>query len=221
MERLTLEMVKEHPQVKVLIQKANDTLGVLGFTEHGFRHCSLVAGTARKLLLELDGSAEEAEKAAIAGYLHDIGNIMGRREHDTAGALIAMHILLDLGAPLEEIADIAAAIGNHDEQEGQVVNRLAAALILADKTDVHRSRVRNPDFATFDSHDRVNYAVKESNLKIDGKTKTVTLSLQIDTSICRVMEYFEIFLNRMVLCRRAASFLDTRFALIINDAQLL
>jgi HD superfamily phosphodiesterase len=221
MQRLTLEKVEEHPQVKVMIQKANDTLGALGLTEHGFRHCSLVAGTARMVLLELDGSPEEAEKAAVAGYLHDIGNVMGRRDHDAAGAIIAMQILQDLKAPLEDIADIIAAIGNHDEKDGQVVNRLAAALILADKSDVHRSRVRNPDFATFDIHDRVNYAVKDSNLKVDRKTRVVTLSLQIDTSISRVMEYFEIFLTRMVMCRRAASFLNARFALEINDAQLL
>lgn len=221
MEEITLEQVRNHPQVKVLIQKANDALGALGYTEHGFRHCELVAKVARQVLLDLDGSSREPETAAIAGYLHDIGNVMGRREHDVAGAIIAMQILQDLKMPLEEIADIIAAIGNHDEAEGQVVNRVAAALILGDKSDVHRSRVRNPDLATFDIHDRVNYAVEYSSLKVDSEQSVVTLALKIDTSISQVMEYFEIFLTRMVMCRRAASFLNARFALVINDVELL
>lgn len=221
MEEITLEQVRNHPQVKVLIQKANDALGALGYTEHGFRHCELVAKVARQVLLDLDGPSREPETAAIAGYLHDIGNVMGRREHDVAGAIIAMQILQDLKMPLEEIADIIAAIGNHDEAEGQVVNRVAAALILGDKSDVHRSRVRNPDLATFDIHDRVNYAVEYSSLKVDSEQSVVTLALKIDTSISQVMEYFEIFLTRMVMCRRAASFLNARFALVINDVELL
>lgn len=221
MEEINLDQVRRHHQVKVLIGKANDALGVLGYTEHGFRHCELVAGVARRILLELNGTSREPELAAIAGYLHDIGNVMGRREHDVAGAIIAMQILQELKMPLEEIADIIAAIGNHDEAEGQVVNRVAAALILGDKSDVHRSRVRNPDFVTFDIHDRVNYAVEDSDLRVDSKQRVVTLSLQIDTSISQVMEYFEIFLTRMVMCRRAASFLKARFALTINDVVLL
>ncbi|MEW5785342.1 MAG: HD domain-containing protein, partial [Bacillota bacterium] len=212
---LTLEQVREYPKVKVFVQKANDALGALGYTEHGFRHCELVARTARQLLLELDGSAAEAEMAAVAGYLHDMGNVMGRREHDVAGAIIAMQILEELRMPLEEIAEIIAAIGNHDEAQGQVVNRLSAALILADKSDVHRSRVRNSDFATFDIHDRVNYAVEDSRLHVEPRQRVITLSLQIDTSICQVMEYFEIFLTRMVMCRRAASYLSTRCARVI------
>jgi putative nucleotidyltransferase with HDIG domain len=221
MAEVTLEQVKDHPRVEILIQKANEHLGVLGYTEHGFRHCALVARTARQVLLELDGPAREAELAAIAGYLHDIGNVMGRREHDVAGAMIAMQILSELKMPLEEIADVIAAIGNHDEDQGQVVNRVAAALILADKSDVHRSRVRNPDFATFDIHDRVNYAVEDSRLQVEPHQRVITLVLQIDTSISQVMEYFEIFLTRMVMCRRAASFLKARFALIINNVELL
>ncbi len=221
MEEITLEQIRKHPQVKVLIQKANDALGALGYTEHGFRHSELVAKVARQVLLDLNGSSRETETAAIAGYLHDIGNVMGRREHDVAGAIIAMQILQELKMPLEEIADVIAAIGNHDEAEGQVVNRISAALILGDKSDVHRSRVRNPDFATFDIHDRVNYAVEDSSLKVDQNQRVVTLALKIDTSISQVMEYFEIFLTRMVMCRRAASFLNARFALVINDAELL
>ncbi|HOB87009.1 MAG TPA: HD domain-containing protein [Bacillota bacterium] len=218
---VTLEQVEKHPMVRVFIEKANEHLAVLGFTEHEFRHCRLVANRARKVLQELDGASREAELAAIAGYLHDIGNVMGRREHDVAGAMIAMQILRELGMPLEEVAEIIAAIGNHDEDEGQVVNRVSAALILADKSDVHRGRVRNPDFATFDIHDRVNYAVESSMLEVDPARRVITLSLQIDTAISQVMEYFEIFLTRMVMCRRAATFLRARFALIINDAELL
>ena len=207
--------------MKTLIQKADDNLGALGYTEHGFRHCRLTGKAARRVILELDGDTREAELAGIAGFLHDIGNVMGRREHDVAGAIMAMQLLQEMGIPLEEVVDISAAIGNHDEEEGRVVNRITAALILADKSDVHRSRVRNRDFATFDIHDRVNYAVEESRLNIDAENRVITLTLIIDTSMSQVMEYFEIFLTRMIMCRRAAAFIDTRFALAINDVDLL
>lgn len=172
-------------------------------------------------MIDLGFDEREAELAGIAGYLHDIGNIMGRREHDVSGSLMAFSILQEMGMPIEEAADVAAAIGNHDEEEGHVVNRITAALVLADKSDVHRSRVRNRDVSTFDIHDRVNYAAEESKLTIDPENKVITLNLRIDTSISQVMEYFEIFLSRMVMCRRAASFLGARFALIINDVDLL
>ncbi len=218
---VTLETIKNYEEVKILVGKADDALGALGYTEHGYRHSALVAKVARQVLMELNGSSREVELAGIAGYLHDIGNVMGRREHDVAGAIISLRILQKLEMPLEEIADIIAAIGNHDDVEGQLVNRVAAALILGDKSDVHRSRVRNPDFSTFDIHDRVNYAVQGSHLEIDREKRVVTLFLEIDTSISQVMEYFEIFLARMVMCRRAAAFLDARFALIINDVTLL
>ena len=221
MEVVTLSDVQDNNQVKTLIQKADDNLGTLGYTEHGFRHCRLTGKAARRVLSELGSDAREAELAGIAGYMHDIGNVMGRREHDVAGAIMALKILQEMGMPLEEAADVAAAIGNHDEEEGRVVNRITAALILADKSDVHRSRVRNQDISTFDIHDRVNYAVEESKLNIDPEKRVITLFLRIDTSISQVMEYFEIFLSRMVMCRRAASFLDARFALIINEVDLL
>jgi len=221
MALINLADVQENIQVKTLIQKADENLGTLGYTEHGFRHCRLTGKAARKVIAELGGDEREAELAGIAGYLHDIGNVMGRREHDVAGAVMALRILQDMGMQLDEAADVAAAIGNHDEEEGRVVNRITAALILADKSDVHRSRVRNRDVATFDIHDRVNYAVEESRLIIDPGERTITLLLRIDTSISQVMEYFEIFLTRMVMCRRAASFLDARFALIINEVDLL
>ncbi len=221
MDTVTIAMIQENIKVKTLIQKADDNLGALGYTEHGFRHCRLTGRAARRVIVELDGDSREAELAGIAGYLHDIGNVMGRREHDVAGAIMAMQILQELNMPLEEVADIAAAIGNHDEEEGRVVNKITAALILADKSDVHRSRVRNRDIATFDIHDRVNYAVEESRLNIDSENRVITLALKIDTSISQVMEYFEIFLTRMVMCRRAAAFMEARFSLTINEVTLL
>ncbi len=221
MDTVTLALIQENIKVKTLIQKADDNLGALGYTEHGFRHCRLTGRAARRVIVELNGDLREAELAGIAGFLHDIGNVMGRREHDVAGAIMAMQILQELSMPLEEVADIAAAIGNHDEEEGRVVNKITAALILADKSDVHRSRVRNRDIATFDIHDRVNYAVEESRLNIDSEGRVITLALKIDTSISQVMEYFEIFLTRMVMCRRAAAFMDARFSLTINEVTLL
>jgi uncharacterized protein len=221
MSRVNLNDVQNSEEIKTFIKKADENLGVLGYTEHGFRHCRLTAKAARRLLLELGSDQREAELAGIAGYLHDIGNVMGRREHDVAGAIMALKILQEMGMSLEEAVDVAAAIGNHDEAEGRVVNRITAALILADKSDVHRSRVRNRDISTFDIHDRVNYAVEESRLNIIPEKKVISLDLRIDTSISQVMEYFEIFLTRMVMCRRAASFLKARFALKINEVDLL
>ena len=220
MEEINLGDVQKDPRVYTFIKKANEHLGMLGYTEHGFRHSSLVAEEARNLLLGLGFSPREGEMAAIAGYLHDIGNVAGRKGHCQAGSLMALSILQDLGMSLEEVAEVIAAVGNHDEKEGQVVNRVSAALIMADKSDVHRSRVRNPDFSTFDIHDRVNYAVESSHLSV-YHDRIITLELKIDTEISHVMEYFEIFLSRMVMCRRAANFMDARFALMINGAQLL
>lgn len=220
-EVVNLAMIQDNIQVKTLLQKADDNLGTLGYTEHGLRHSRLTARAAKRVIVELEGEQREAELSAIAGYMHDIGNVMGRREHDVAGAILSMQILQEMGMPLDEVADIAAAIGNHDEEEGRVVNRITAALILADKSDVHRSRVRNRDFATFDIHDRVNYAVEESRLNIDPDRRIITLNLRIDTSISQVMEYFEIFLTRMIMCRRAAAHLEARFALNVNEVDLL
>jgi metal-dependent HD superfamily phosphatase/phosphodiesterase len=218
---LTFNEIRNNPGIITYIRKANEYLGVLGYTEHGFRHTELVAVTARRILMELGYNAREAELAAIAGYLHDIGNIVERTHHYFIGALMAMNILKELGMEEKEIAEVAAAIGNHDERYGHPVNNISAAVILADKADVHRSRVRNRDFATFDIHDRVNYAVEESELELDPVKRVITLKLKIDTRISRVMEYFEIFLSRMIQCRRAADFLRARFALVINESQLL
>ena len=221
MPLVTLDDVRKNNKVRVFIGKSDDFLEKLGYTEHGFRHSEIVARLARKIMSDLNLPDREGELAAIAGYLHDIGNVSGRNGHDFAGAMVAMEILQDLGMSYEEQADIIGAIGNHDEGEGRVVNRITAALILADKSDVHRSRVRNRDIAAFDIHDRVNYAVEESHIIVDCDEKLITLRLKINNDISHVMEYFEIFLSRMVMCRRAASFLDARFSLVINDAQLL
>ncbi len=218
---ITLDDIRNHPFVTACIQRANDNLGVLGYTEHSFRHTGTVARTAYRIMSEMGYTEREAELAAIAGYLHDIGNVVERSHHYYSGALIAMSVLRELGMENEEITTIAAAIGNHDEKNGHPVSNVSAAVILADKADVHRTRVRNRDFARFDIHDRVNYAVEESALELDPGERTVTLRLKIDTQISRVMEYFEIFLIRMILCRRAADFLSARFALVINEVQLL
>ncbi len=218
---VTLEAVKLDPLVDTFIQKGNEHLGIIGFTEHSFRHASLVASISRNILTRLKYPARETELAAIAGYLHDIGNVVSRHNHGQSGAMIALGALQRLGMAPEEIAVIIAAIGNHEEAYGQAVNTTAAALILADKSDVHRSRVRNDNVATFDIHDRVNYAVVHSFLRVEEGKRWINLELTIDTKICPVMDYFEIFLTRMILCRRAASHLDCEFALTINDVRLL
>lgn len=218
---ITLERVKENPHVKAFIQKGDENLEAMGFTEHSFRHTKLVADQARQILLDLGYGEREAELAAMAGYLHDIGNVVGRHNHEHIGAVMVFKIFADMGMPPEEIAVVISAIGNHDEREGHPVNPASAAVILADKSDVHRTRVRNKDFSTFDIHDRVNYAVVDSRLSVNTEKKVITLTLKIDKSISTVMEYFEIFLTRMVLCRRAADFLGFTFSLVINDSRLL
>ena len=221
MQTVTLEAIKKHPHVQTFIKKGDENLAAIGYTEHSFRHTELVAKQARAILLKLGYAKRDAELAAIAGYLHDIGNVVGRHNHEHVGATITLKILDDLAMPSEEIAVIISAIGNHDEQEGHPVNAVSAAVILADKSDVHRTRVRNTDFATFDIHDRVNYAVEESRMEVNGENKEISLTLKIDDSISTVMEYFEIFLTRMILCRRAADFLGLHFSLVMNDAKLL
>jgi len=218
---LRLEDIKSHSLVQTFIKKGNENLGAMGFTDHGENHVSLVADLSSQILLRLGYDQRTAELAGIAGYLHDIGNVVNRISHSQSGALIAMEILQRMQMDPEEIALITGAIGNHDEGTGQPVSVVAAALILADKSHVHRKRVRNADYATFDIHDRVNYAVQESTLNIDENAKIITMNLTIDTDICPVMEYFEIFLSRMLMCRRAANFLGCQFALIINGARLL
>ncbi len=218
---VSLQDIKNNPIVNTFIKKGNEHLGAMGYTDHGSLHIALVSSLSQEILLKMGFDQRTAELAGIAGYMHDIGNVINRQGHSQSGALMAMGILQKLGMDSEEIAYICAAIGNHDEGVGNPVNALAAALILADKSHVHRNRVRNSDVATFDIHDRVNYAVQHSILNIDTEDKVITMELGIDTEICPVMEYFEIFLDRMILCRRAAGFLGCEFELMINGAKLL
>jgi metal-dependent HD superfamily phosphatase/phosphodiesterase len=218
---VTLEQIRENPQVKTYITKANEHLGALGFTEHGFRHADLVSAIAGRILEELGFSQREVELARISGYIHDIGNLVARSDHGQSGALLAAQILAPLGMPATELATILGAIGNHEEEEGQPVSPVSAAVILADKSDVHRSRVRNRDEATFDIHDRVSYAAVESKMMVEPGERNIILELVIETEICPVMDYFEIFLTRMIMCRRAAELLGCHFRLVINGAKLL
>lgn len=218
---ITFEAIKENQIIQTYIQKADESLIALGFTEHSFAHVTKVAETAGYILETLGFSAHEVELAKIAGYLHDIGNLVNRIDHSQSGAVMAFRILDQLNMEAEDIATIVSAIGNHDEGTGTPVNAVAAALILADKSDVRRSRVRNQDVASFDIHDRVNYSVKKSELKINGEHTIIKLKLSVDTRYGSVMDYFEIFLGRMILCRKAAEKLGLQFRLLINEQQLI
>ena len=218
---LTFEDVKNNAAIRTYIQRADESLIALGFTEHSFAHVTVVAETAGYILETLGYPERTVEVAKIAGYLHDIGNLVNRIDHSQSGAVMAFRILDNLDCDPEEIATIVTAIGNHDEGTGQPVNAVAAALILADKSDVRRSRVRNRDKTTFDIHDRVNYSVKKSDLKINGEHTLIKLELSVDTEYGSIMDYFEIFMQRMILCRKAAEKLGLQFKLAINDQQLI
>ena len=218
---LTYKEITSSEAIKTYIIRADESLGALGFTEHSFAHVMHVAETAGYILKTLGFDDRTVELTKIAGYLHDIGNLVNRRDHSQSGAVMAWSILNDMGCDPGEMATIVTAIGNHDEGTGVPVNAVAAAMILADKADVRRSRVRNKDLATFDIHDRVNYSVKKSCLTISDDKTLVKLVLTIDTQYGSVMEYFEIFMQRMILCRKAAEKLGLQFKLIINDQQLL
>jgi uncharacterized protein len=221
---VTFDIVREDPEVQAFIRQANKSLAVLGFTEHGFRHVGLVASIARNVLRILEYDPRQQELAAIAGYTHDIGNVISRHGHASTGALLAHSILTRLHMPPDEVATVLSAIGSHGDDHGRLgepVNPVSAALILADKSDVHRSRVRNPDPASFDDHDRVNYAATSSFLRVDAEQKTITLELTIDTSIASVMQYFEIFMPRMQMSRRAANLLECMFRITMNDIAVL
>ncbi len=213
---VTLEQVRKDEEVSVLIDYANQYLRALGYTEHSTRHATLVAETARSILLQADHPERIAELAAIAGYLHDIGNTIHREGHAQSGSLIALRALSRLGLPLDECALIANAIGNHEEERGYATTPVSAALNIADKADVHRSRVQAESFEDFDIHDRVNYATTKSQVVVDAPGKVISLELTIDTSFAQVIEYFEIFLDRMVMVKQAAEFLGFHFRLIIN-----
>jgi metal-dependent HD superfamily phosphatase/phosphodiesterase len=218
---ITLQRIKADKTINTFIRKGNEHLEVMGYTDHGPVHIGLVSQLSQEMLAKLGYDQRLAELAGIAGYMHDLGNVVNRNGHSQSGALMAMEILQRMGMEPEEISIIAAAIGNHDEGSGHPVNEVAAALILADKSHVHRNRVRNLDVATFDIHDRVNYAVENSVLDINEANRIITMQLTIDINICPVMEYFEIFLSRMLMCRRAANYLQCEFELIINNARLL
>ncbi|RJQ56355.1 MAG: HD domain-containing protein [Actinobacteria bacterium] len=220
---IVLDMIKENSELSSYIESADRFIGIIGFTEHGFRHANLVSSIARNVLLRLGYPERMAELAAIAGYLHDIGNMAGRTGHTISGAMISMNALREMGMDPEELAVVVNAIGAHEEEDtgGWATSEVSAALMLADKSDVHHTRVRNPDKVTFDIHDRVNYAAKRSFLRVDEPSRTVSLEIDIDTEISQVMEYFEIFLSRMVLCSRAAEFLNCKFSLVINNTKLL
>ncbi len=217
---ITAETVRSNRRVKIFIRKADEALAEIGYTEHGERHVGLVSHIAFNVLTRLGRPEREAELAAIAGYLHDIGNAVNRTQHAQSGAVMAMQILTEMGMADDEIVQVIAAIGNHHENDGDPVNGVAAALILADKSDVHRTRVRNPDMIKFDIHDRVNYAVQKSFLNVDEAAKTIVLELTIDTSISQVMEYFEIFMTRMLASRKAAKYLGTVFGVTVNGNRL-
>ena len=218
---LTYEDVKNNSAVRTYIQRADESLTALGYTEHSFAHVTAVAENAAYILSTLGYPERTVELAKIAGFLHDIGNLVNRVDHSQSGAVMAFRILDNMDCPPEEIATIVTAIGNHDEGTAMPVNPVAAALILADKTDVRRSRVRNRDFATFDIHDRVNYAVEDAETVITQDHSAIVLKISIDTRISAVMDYFEIFLGRMLLCRKAAEKLGLKFQLVINGQVLL
>lgn len=218
---VTYEDVRNSEEIRTYIKQADESLKAIGYTEHSFAHCTKVAKVAGDLLEKLGYDAHEVELARIAGFMHDIGNVVNRIDHAQSGAMMAFRILDKMGMPPEDVATVITAIGNHDEQTAAAVNAVAAALIIADKTDVRRSRVRNRSTINFDIHDRVNYAAEKSDVILEPDSKTITLDLKINTEICVVMDYFEIFTGRMLLCRKAAEFLGLQFKLDINDVYLL
>lgn len=218
---VTLEVIQTDPGVLAYIQMGDDYLGTLGYTEHGLRHANLVAHIAGNVLRRLGYPEREAEVGAIAGFMHDIGNCISREFHGVSAALLAKSALVRLGMDFSEIAVVMNALGNHEEEIGTPATPIGAAIIIGDKADVHHTRVRNPDPLTFDIHDRVNYAAKRSFLRVDDDSRLLTLELDIDTGVSQVMEYFEIFLSRMQMCRKAAEVLDANFSLVINETKLL
>jgi len=219
--RITLRTVSAAPDVTAMIEVADEYLGAIGYTEHGFRHANLVAHISGNIMRRLGYDERLAELAEIAGYLHDVGNCIGRDHHGVSSALLARDMLRTLGMDPWETAHVMNAVGNHEEEFGAPANPIGAATIIADKADVHHTRVRNPDPAAFDIHDRVNFSARRSFLRVDGQARTLTLEIDIDTETSQVMEYFEIFLSRMQMCRTAAEVLESTFHLVINGTKLL
>lgn len=221
MSDISYEYIKQHPTVKMYIKKSDETLKAIGYTEHSSAHVGIVAHNAEMILNELNYPKRTVELGKIAAHMHDIGNMVNRSNHAQSGAVIAFQILNDLRMPADEIAEIVTAIGHHDEGTALPLNPITAALIIADKTDVRRSRVRNNDLITFDIHDRVNYAAEKSSLHFNEDKSSIILEISIDTSISAVLEYFEIFLDRMLLSKRAAMYLGIKFEVIINGLAIL
>ena len=218
---MTYQEIKKNEEVRAYLKKGNDNLGVLGYTDHSEAHCTVVAERAGLILKKLEYPEETIELAKIAGFMHDIGNAVNRSRHAEYGAILANELLKGTDLSLEDRITIMSAIGNHDESTGGATDPVSAALIIADKTDVRRNRVRDKDRAAFDIHDRVNYAVTEAKLKINKEKKLISLNLQIDESICIMYEYFDIFLGRMMMCRGAAEILNMKFRLTANGSKVL
>ena len=218
---ITLEDIKNNEEVQELVIGAQKQLNEIGYTEHSIRHISIVSKRAGDILEQLGYPKERVELARIAGYLHDIGNCVNRQDHAQSGAILAYNILKEMGMPVNDRIEIMMAIGNHDEETGNPVSDISAALILADKSDVHRSRVVKTNIATFDIHDKVNYAVTDSKLIVDKENKKISLDIKIDTEICPVLNYFEIFIDRTIMSKYAAKYLKIWFELVINDTKLL
>lgn len=213
--------IKQNEEVRAFLKKGNDNLGTLGYTDHSEKHCALVAERAAQILGKFGYSEHEMELAKIAGFMHDIGNAVNRSRHAEYGAILANEILSKTDMKLEDRVTVVSCIGNHDESTGGAVDAISAALIIADKTDVRRNRVRTKEMSAFDIHDRVNYAVTEAKLKINPDKNVISLNLQIDESICTMYEYFEIFLGRMMMCRRSAEILGAKFKLTANGSKVL
>ncbi len=217
----TYNDIRHNQEVLAYLAKGNANLGTMGFTDHSEVHCSVVADRAGKILTKLGYSEHEVELAKIAGFMHDMGNAINRHRHAEYGALLADHILAKTDLPIEDRVTIVSAIGNHDESTGGAVDVVSAALIIADKTDVRRNRVRTKEMSKFDIHDRVNYAVTETQLEIDTEKKVIILNMKLDESICSMLEYFEIFLNRMLMSRKASEMLGMKFKMYANGSKIV
>ncbi len=218
---ISINDVKSNPEVQALVKAAQNQLDAIGYTEHSERHITIVSNRCGEILEKLGYDERIIELGKIAGYLHDIGNAVNRIDHAHSGAILASQILKEMGMSAEDRMEILTAIGNHDEDTGTAVSDISAALILADKSDVHRSRVRNQNMSTFDIHDRVNYAVTHAELKVHEEERKIIVNLTIDTNICPVLDYFQIFMDRTMMSKYAAKFLKVWFELIINDTKLL
>lgn len=219
-KRVTFEQIRESEEIRAYMEQGNMNLGEMEYTEHGLGHAMVAALTAERILAQLGYDARTCELAKIAGYMHDIGNCVNRTDHAHSGAIMARSLLREMGMDARETAAVMAAIGNHDEKTGTAVSPIAAALILADKADVRRSRVRGQDKSRYDIHDRVNYAVSSAKLTVDAAQHVIELSIELDDSMCSVMDYFEIFLGRMIMCRRAAQKIGCRFAMSANGSRM-